>query len=154
MTVFKMTVFLTVLSGVITFVSGQLIIKLFVDPVNDFRRVIADIAFALIEYANVYANPGVAGSEIEKKVSEDLRRLSSRLNAQTYLIPCYHITAKVFGLPSRNKVWDATSNLIGLSNGVFKSVSDLVLVNVERADKICDTLGIFIPKNEQVKLKK
>jgi hypothetical protein len=149
-----MTVFLTVLSGVITFVLGQLIIKLFVDPVHDFRRVIADIALVLIEYANVYANPGVAGSEIEKKVSEDLRRLSSRLNAQTYLIPCYSITAKVFGLPSRNKVLDATSNLIGLSNAVFKSASDLVLVNVERADKIRNTLGIFIPKNEQVKLKK
>jgi hypothetical protein len=149
-----MTVFLTVLSGVITFVLGQLIIKLFIDPVHDFRRVIADIALALIEYANVYTSPGVAGSEIEKKVSEDLRRLSSRLNAQMYLIPCYPITAKVFGLPSRSKVLDATSNLIGLSNGVFKSASDLVLVDVEGADKIRNNLGIFIPENEQVKLKK
>jgi len=84
-----MTVFLTVLSGVITFVLGQLIIKLLVDPVHDFRRTVADIALALIEHANVYANPGVAGSEIENKVSHELRRLSSRLNAQMYLIP-YH----------------------------------------------------------------
>lgn len=143
-----MTVFLTVLSGVITFVLGQLIIKLFVDPVHDFRKTVADIALALIEYANVYANPGVAGSEIEKKVSEELRRLSSRLNTQIYLIPCYSITAKVFRLPSRNKVVDAASNLIGLSNGVFKSASDFVLVNMERADKIRNALGIFIPENE------
>jgi hypothetical protein len=133
-----MTVFLTVFSGVITFVLGQLVIKLLVDPVHDFRKTVADIALALIEYANVYANPGVAGSEVEKKVSEELRRLSSRLNAQMYLIPCYPITAKIFGLPSRGKVVDAASNLIGLSNGVFRSASDLVLVNVERADKICE----------------
>jgi len=149
-----MTVFLTVLSGVITFVLGQLVIKLFVDPVHDFRKSVADIALALIEHANVYANPGVAGSEVEKKVSEELRRLSSRLNAQMYLIPCYPITARVFGLPSRKKVVDAASNLIGLSNGVFQSASNLVLVNVEKADKIRKALGIFIPENEQVKLKK
>lgn len=146
-----MTVFLTVISGVITFVLGQLIIKLFIDPVHDFRRAIADIALALIEYANVYANPGVAGSETEKKASEELRRLSSRLNAQMYLILYYRITGKIFGLPSREKVVDAASNLIGLSNGVFRSASDLVLVNVERADKIRDVLGIFVPESERIK---
>jgi hypothetical protein len=132
-------------------VLGQLIIKLLVDPVHDFRRTVADIALALIEYANVYANPGVAGSEVEKKVSEELRRLSSRLNSQMYLIPCYRITAKIFGLPLREKVVDAASNLIGLSNGVFRSASDLVLVNVERANKIRNVLGIFVPESEQIK---
>jgi hypothetical protein len=45
----------------------------------------------------------------------------------------------------------AASNLIGLSNGVFRSASDLVLVNVERADKIRDVLGIFVPESEQIK---
>jgi hypothetical protein len=142
-----MTVFLTVFSGVLTFVLGQLIIKLLVDPVNDFRRTVADIALVLIEYANVYANPGVAGSEVEKKVSEELRRLSSRLNAQMYLIPCYRIIAKIFGLPSRDKVVGAASDLIGLSNGVFKSASDLVSVNVKRADQIRNALGIFVPEH-------
>lgn len=148
-----MTVFLTVFSGVITFVLGQLILKLLVDPVHEFRRTVADIALALIEYANIYANPGVAGSEVEKKVSEELRRLASRLNAQIYLIPCYHFTSKIFGLPSREKVVDAANNLIGLSNGVFKSASDLdiVLVNVKRADKIRNALGIFVPQGERIK---
>jgi hypothetical protein len=142
-----MTVFLTVISGVLTFVLGQLIIKLLIDPVHDFRRTIADISLALIEHANIYANPGVCGSEVEKKVSGDLRRLSSRLNAQMYLIPYYPITAKVFGLPSRNKVVDAASNLIFLSNGVFKFPSNLGLVNARKADEICSLLGIFIPEN-------
>lgn len=149
-----MTVFITVLSGVITFVLGQLILKLLIDPVHDFRRTVADIALALTEYANVYANPGVASRELKEKSSEELRRLSSRINAQMYLIPYYRITAKIFGLPSRDKVVDAASNLIGLSNGVFESASYLVLVNVERVGKIHNALRIFIPKNEQVKLQK
>jgi hypothetical protein len=148
------TVFLTVISGVLTFILGQLVLKLLIDPVHEYKKTVADIAISLIEYANVYANPGVAGNETEKKVSEALRKLSSRLNAQIYLIPCYPLVSKMFGLPSRNKVVDAASNLIGLSNGVFKSASDLVLINVERADKIRDVLGIFVPENERVKLKK
>ena len=143
-----MTVFLTVLSGVITFVLGQLILKLLVDPVNDFRRTVADVALSLIEYANIYSN-GAAEIEIERKASEEFRRLSSRLNAQMYLIPCYRCTAKLFGLPSRDKVVDSAKNLIGLSNGVLRPVSDgnVILVNLKRANEIRNALGIFSPEN-------
>jgi hypothetical protein len=146
-----MTVFLTVISSTLTFVLGQLVLKLLIDPVQEFKRNVADIALALIEYANIYANPGVASSEVEKKISEELRRLSSRLNAQLYLIPCYPLVSKIFGLPAKNKVVDAASNLIGLSNGVFYSTSDLdiVSVNLERADKIRNALGILIPESDR-----
>lgn len=146
-----MTIFLTILSGAITFVLGQLTLKLLIEPIHDFRRTIADIALSLIEYANIYANPGVAGSEVEKQASAELRRLSSRLNAQMYLIPCYRSTSKIFRLPLRDKVVEATSNLIGLSNSMFKSASDLIPMNVERVDKIRNALGIFIPESERIK---
>ena len=145
-----MTVFLTVFSGVLTFVLGQLVLKLVIEPVHEFKKAIADIALALIEYANIYSNPGVAGEEIEKKVSEQLRKLASRINAQIYLIPLYGITARLFGLPSRQKVLAAASDLIGLSNGVFKSASDLVWTNLERAEKTRIALGIYVPENERI----
>lgn len=143
-----MTIFLTVLSGVMTFVLGQLILKLLIEPVQDFKRTIADIALALIEYANIYANPGAMSSDIERQASVELRKLSSRLNAQLYLIPCYHFTAKVFGLPSKSRVAEAASHLIGLSNGLSDSSSNLILVNLQRAEKIRSMLGIFIPEDE------
>ena len=90
-----MTVFLTIFAGVAIFVVGQLVLKLIIDPVHEFKRTVADISHSLIEYANIYSNPGVTGEENEKKVSTELRKLSSRLNAQTYLIPKYEITAKL-----------------------------------------------------------
>ncbi len=93
-----MTVFLTVISSVLTFILDQLALKLLIDPVHEFKKTVADIAIALIEYANVYANPGVADSEIEIKVSEALRHLSSRLNTQIYLIPCYPFVSRIFSL--------------------------------------------------------
>lgn len=138
-----MTVFLTIFSGVVIFVLGQLMLKLLIEPVQEFKKTISDVGLSLIEYSNVYANPGVAGIEIERKASEYLRKLSSRLNAQVYLIPFYNITAKLFRLPSREQVVSATNNLIGLSNGVFKSPTDLVSTNLERAERIRIALGIY-----------
>ncbi|BAS59748.1 hypothetical protein NIES2135_07180 [Leptolyngbya boryana NIES-2135] len=137
-----MTVFVTIISGVATFVLGQILLKLLIEPVHEFRRTVADIALALIEYANIYANPGVAGEEVEKLASVNLRKLSSRLHAQMYLIPCYSFTSKVFRLPSGDKVREVASNIIGLSNGLSKSSSDLISANVQRANKIHHLLGI------------
>jgi hypothetical protein len=149
-----MTVFLTVLSGVLIFVLGQLILKLVIEPVQEFKRTVADIALALIEYANVYANPGVADQEVAKKVSEELRKLASRLHSQIYLIPSYQVTAKVFRLPSRKKITNCSEDLIGLSNGVFEASANLPIVNCQRADAIRHSLGIFVPEVEITRVRK
>jgi hypothetical protein len=132
-----MTIFLTILAGVVTYVLGQLVMKLVIEPVHEFKKVVSDISHSLIEYANVYSNPGVSGEEIEKDVSSILRKLSSRLNAQMYLIPKYKQTARVFGLPSRENTTQAAKHLIGLSNSVFKSAANLATKNAKKADKIC-----------------
>ena len=54
-----LTVFLTVLSGVLTYVVGQLVVKLVIEPVQEARRTIGQISHSLIEHAHVIANPGV-----------------------------------------------------------------------------------------------
>jgi hypothetical protein len=56
----NMTVFLTVLSGVLFFVLGQLALKLVIEPLNDMRKTIGLISHALIEHAGLIHNPGVA----------------------------------------------------------------------------------------------
>lgn len=140
-----LTVFLTVISGVLTLVIGQLVLKLLIEPVHEFKRTVADIALALIEYANVYANPVSVNSEREAKASETLRKLSSRLNAQLYLIPYYPRIYNIFGLPSKDKVLDAAKELMGLSNSV-NAVSDGA-INHQTANKIRNALKIFVPEN-------
>lgn len=139
---------MTIISGVFVFILGQLALKLIIEPIQEFRKTLADIAFALIEYANIYSNPGSAGNELENKASEELRKLSSRLNAQMYLIPGYSSISKPFRLPSKDNLVEAARDLIGLSNGVFKSPIDLVNTNLERAKKIRTTLGIHDPNSK------
>ncbi|MEH2381888.1 MAG: hypothetical protein V7K27_23855 [Nostoc sp.] len=45
---------MTIISGVFVFILGQLALKLIIEPIQEFRKTLADIAFALIEYANIY----------------------------------------------------------------------------------------------------
>lgn len=137
-----MDVFATIITGVVVFVAGQLVLKLVIDPVHDFKRTVADIVHALAEYAGVYSNPGGAVPAIQVKASEELRKLSARLNAQMFLIPSYDTVSKVFRLPPRKAVREISGHLIYLSNAVFPSAQGLGLNSAERADKIYEALGV------------
>jgi hypothetical protein len=110
------TVFWTVFSGVITYVLGQLVMKLVVDPVHELRKTIGLISHALIERGNIIMNPGVPSEEVMRSASEELRQLSSQLQSHLYLVPCYKVTARIFRLPSKDEILVASSALIGLSN--------------------------------------
>ena len=143
------TVFFTVLSGVITFVLGQVVVKLVLDPVQEMKRTIAQISHALIERANVIANPGVPTKEIMDEASQLLRKLSSQLHAHLYLIPCYRATSRIFYLPSKEKVLIASSALIGLSNSVYRADERVYEVNAKRVEQVCDALGIYLAEGSR-----
>jgi hypothetical protein len=138
------TVFLTVISGVLTYVLGQLVLKLVIEPVHDLRKTIGLISHALIERANVIQNPGVPSDEVMNATSQELRRLSSQLQSHLYLVPKYTITARVFQLPSRQSLLDASGAMIGLSNSVYRASGNVYEVNAKRVEKICDSLSIYM----------
>lgn len=144
------TVFWTVVTGVITFVVGQIIVKLVIDPVQELKRTIGQISHALIEHANVYQNPGLRSEEIQTEISSHLRKLSSQLQAHLYLVPTYSFTAWVFRLPSKNALLDASKCLIGLSNSVFRDSGNVMEHNFRRAEKIADSLGIYMAEGDRL----
>ena len=146
------TVFWTVLSGVITFVVGQLVVRLVVEPVQELKKTIAQISHALIQHRSVYQNPGVLGQEVENETSSKLRDLSSQLHAHLFLIPSYSKTARVFCLPPQDRVLEAAKSLDNLSKGVFKATGDsgrLIEHNVKERENICKCLGIYMPDEER-----
>ena len=51
-----MTIFLTIITGVVTYVLAQLVMKLIIEPVHEFKKLIAYISFSLIELANIPAS--------------------------------------------------------------------------------------------------
>jgi hypothetical protein len=144
------TVFITVLSGVLTYVLGQLILKLMIEPVQEMRKTIALISHSLIERANVISNPGVPTKEVMDTTAKELRKLSSQLQSHLYLVPIYEKTSKLFRLPTQKQVLAASSALIGLSNSVHVARDNVYDVNAERNQTICDSLGIFLPESDRV----
>lgn len=143
------TVFLTVISGVITYVVGQLVLKLMLEPVHELKKTIGQISHSLIEHANVYGNPGIPPLETMRETSQHLRKLSSQLQAHLYLVPLYGFTACLFRLPSRTKILSASKLLMGLSNSVFRATDKTYEYNAKRVESICDLLGIYFAESER-----
>ena len=143
------TVFLTVISGVLTYVLGQLVLKLLIEPVQEMKKLIGQIAHSLTEHANVIHNPGMLSQEITSTTSQHLRKLSAQLEAQLYLVPMYSVTACIFRLPTRNQVLSATRSLIGLSNSVFRVTDGIYESNVKRVENIHDSLGLYLAEGDR-----
>ena len=143
------TVVFTVLSGVITFVVGQLVVKLVLDPVHDLKKTIGQISYTFVERANVIDNPGALPKEVMDETLDSLRKLSSHLHAHLYLVPAYDVTCRVFRLPSKEKLLAASTNLIGLSNNVYRADDKVYEVNAKRVEAVCDSLGIYIAEGSK-----
>jgi hypothetical protein len=143
------TVFLTVLSGVITYVIGQLVLKLMLDPVHEMKKTIGQISHSLIEHANIIGNPGVPSQEAIRETSQHLRKISSQLHAHLYLVPLYGFTARLFHLPSRAKVQSASKSLMFLSNNVFRATEKIYEHNTKHVENVCDSLSIYLTENER-----
>ena len=119
-------VFWTVLSGVSVFVIGQLIVKLAIEPIHEYRKLCGEIADALIFYANVsvrYTNTGMP-KELQEEAQRTYRRLAGQLYARAHVIRLYPVWAFVRLVPRRKDLAQASSSLIGLSNNVFDQSVD------------------------------
>ncbi|WP_305374530.1 hypothetical protein [Photobacterium leiognathi] len=143
-----MTIFGTVLSGVLVFILGQIILKLVIEPIQDYKKQISKIGFDLIKLGNVFANPRGREDEEMLKACTQMREHSSSLYSYFYLVPFYKVTGFVFGLPSEEKVLKATQELIGLSNGHDGELANQGILNSYSMQKVKVALGIAIPKNE------
>lgn len=144
------TVFWTIIAGVVTYLAGQLALKLVLEPVQDLRRTIGAISHSLIERANVIANPGVPTVEVMDATSQELRKLSSQLHSHLYLVPAYSFTSRIFFLPKSTEVREAATMLIGLSNGVHRATGGIYEENAKRVERICDLLRIYLPDHERI----
>ncbi|MHA1279697.1 MAG: hypothetical protein ACTSQ8_21040 [Candidatus Helarchaeota archaeon] len=134
-----MTVFFTIISGVVVFVLGQIALKLFVEPWQRQRDCVAQIAHVLMYYANVYSNPGLGTEERNSEASVETRRVASELIASCYRIPFYRIVSRSPLFPSMDEVNDARKHLIGLSNSTHDGEP---LKNGARVNKIRQMLKI------------
>lgn len=131
---------LAIISGVSIYVLGQITIKFVIEPIHAFRKVIGEINYSLLFYAQAIHTP-VGDRESEKQANEKLRQLASDLQAKAFSIPIYGGLSKIIPslLPEKSKVEEATKSLIGLSNSVFSEDRSR---NYKRVEKIGELLKL------------
>ena len=145
-------VFYIILAGVIIYVLGEIIVKIVIDPVQEFKRVIADIAFKLIHYSHVFklsssddseAATGEAEIAPEKleQAADEYRKLASMLNAGLRLVPFYPLARVVFLLPKEVDIIDARNELIEMSEEIFAAPKSFVIA--ERRKRIEKKLKVI-----------
>ena len=99
------------------FLASQFAAEGIIKPYVEYRKVLAEISYALIYYANIIIS-APAGSKREEhaEISERLRQLSARLRSAVTALP-FHELMRLFKLiPSQDRVHDAAARLIRMSN--------------------------------------
>lgn len=109
---------LTILGGVLIFAVTQLLQKFLLEPVHEQSKVIGEIFFGLVYYANRYANPRSGRAEDLADISDVFRRYASQLQSTTHAVRCYNLFEKLGLVPHRANIEEAVGDLIRISNSI------------------------------------
>ena len=112
---------LTVIGAILVFVASQILGKLVVEPIQDLKKTLGEIRYALVFHAQAIMTP-VGNRESEDKASEALRKLACDLRSKVGAIPFYARWAAMSRgfLPNQVNAFEASKHLIGLSNSVHQ----------------------------------
>ena len=111
---------ITVLSGVLVYLLGELLNAIWLKPLHDFKGIKSEIAKQLVFYANVYTNvldgreDDGAWKQLHSEASDKLRWLSAELEGFIQTLSWLKI-----GIPKKSRLKEAAAKLILLSNCLF-----------------------------------
>jgi hypothetical protein len=107
---------LTALAAIIVFVIGQIVVKLFIEPMQEQRKTIGEIVHALKYYKNYDSN--VTTHERIQEGMFKFRSLASELDRSLVLIPCYRLLSIFKLVPRKKRVLAAGTQLVGIANSL------------------------------------
>ncbi len=108
----------TVISGVLVFTLGQLFVEFILRPIQEYKKLKADVAKELVYQAMYYQNPQDITQYKNwpkwQEGSEKIRVLASEVAAFAEIKPVQIFV--FYSIPSKKKLTEAARYLIGLSN--------------------------------------
>lgn len=111
-----------------TFVGGQYILKLVIEPVQEVKKTIGMISHALIIHGKIISSPNIFNQKQREEVYEKLNALSAQLQSDFYLVPksirlkSFFSWYCLFNLPSQTEISEATHELETLANCVVSNI--------------------------------
>lgn len=125
------TAAVTVISGATIVVTGQIITKLYIEPIQQFKRTLGEVGAGLSFWANVYTAWWTQHCQLPQDMRSEcrvkIRNLSTTLLRDANCIPNYDTLARFGVLPSRAQVIESSSELILISNsegGELKGITE------------------------------
>jgi len=110
----------TILGGLALLVLGQIIIRSFIDPIYELRKMRGDIVDGLLFYSPFYMNPNHPHKTPEIDGAGDaLRSLAARLDARRYAIPHYNFFGLIGAVPMNTSIDEARAALFNLSSSIY-----------------------------------
>jgi hypothetical protein len=107
-----LTAGITVALGFFVFVLGQFTQRLCIEPIQEQKRVIGEIAYLLDYYGDVAS---VAKAGLTEEASRELRRLAGELRATLRTVLGYRFFELLRVVEKRDNVMTATTELKGVS---------------------------------------
>jgi hypothetical protein len=111
---------LTILSGLALLVLGQIIIRTFIDPIYDLRKLCGEIADALLYHASTYMIEEAHKTPEMGAAWHAFRSLSGRLEAKRHALPFYRAFAFIKAVPDLDSIDHARINLICLGASIMR----------------------------------
>jgi hypothetical protein len=127
-------ILLTVVAGISIFIAGQIIQRWFIDPIQEQRKVIGEILYALTFYA--YIRRDIFPQEKLEEAQKAIRNLASQLYKTLATIPCYKVFELLHLVPKRKAINRASVELTNWSNTL--SFPE----NVMHASEVMTSLGM------------
>lgn len=111
-----MTMFTTVIVGVLVFLVGQILLKCVIEPVQALRATIAKVSNLFLLYQAKLTN-----ASCEDAIAEDIKRLSADIISDSYHILWFPVSRLAFGLPSRIALLNAAKELNLIHYGMLRA---------------------------------
>ena len=111
------TALFTVILVCALFLVAQLVAEGVIKPYVEYRKVLAEISYTLIYYANlIISEPASSKRDEQAEISEKLRQLSARLRSAITALPFHELMRLFHLIPSQDRIHDAAARLIRMSN--------------------------------------
>lgn len=119
---------LTIVGGLLVYVTGQLLSKFLIEPIYELKKTIGEVRFNLAFHAPIIHTPASRKPENSEKAYEALMKSSCDLLARANAIPFYpRLSMFSLGfLPTKAAIIDSSKHLRGLTTYVHETGSKAI----------------------------
>lgn len=145
-----METFLIILAGVLVFVIGQIVVQVWLEPLQQLKSAIVDISETLARHEGSVISLSVAPPEARRIIGQDMGVMSARLSGRRELIPFYAVTRLMYALPPQEKIQEAIGGLNAISNYVVGSHKNAAVIASYCNQEVREALGLYVDPGKRL----